>query len=308
LVTGASGFIGPHLCRRLCNLGTEVHGVSRAPQGIDRTPMRWWQADLADPSVARSVFEQVKPDIVFHLAGQATGSRDLSLVLPTFRNNLATTVNILISAAEIGCDRVLLANSMEEPEFNETVAVPSSPYAVSKWAGGAYGRMFHTLYHVPSVILRVFMTYGPGYQDLRKLIPYVTLALLRGETPQLAGGQRQIDWIYIDDVVDAFIAAAEANEVEGKTIDVGTGELVTVRHVVEQLARVIDSKIVPQFGTLLERPLEQVRAADAEKSYVMIGWRPKTNLNEGLERTVDWYEDRLQNRDLGSSELLSKAE
>jgi len=154
--------------------------------------------------------------------------------------------------------------------------------------------MFHALYQLPIVILRIFMVYGPAQQDLRKLIPYVILSLLRGEAPKLTSGHRQIDWIYVDDVVEAFLTAARAADVEGHTIDVGSGELTTIRSVVEHLVRLINPKVEPVFGALPDRPLEQVRAAQAARAHAVMGWKVVTPLEEGLKRTVDWYQRRFQ--------------
>ena len=90
--------------------------------------------------------------------------------------------------------------------------------------------MFHALYHTPVTILRLFMVYGPGQQDLSKLVPYVTLSLLKGEMPRVSSGMREVDWIYVDDVAAGYLAAATATGVEGSTmcpavirVDTGTG-------------------------------------------------------------------------------------
>ncbi len=107
--------------------------------------------------------------------------------------------------------------------------MPQSPYAAAKWAGAGYGRMYHDLFCAPVVILRPFMTYGPG-QAVAKLIPSVTLALLRGERPKVSAGTVGADWVYIADVVEGFIAAATAPGIEGETIDLGTGTLVPIRN------------------------------------------------------------------------------
>ena len=100
----------------------------------------------------------------------------------------------------------------------------SSPYAAAKWAAAGYGRMFHSLYDTPVVILRPFMTYGPG-QASTKLIPAVTLALLRASGPRLSSGRHRSDWVYISDVIEGFVAAATVPGIEGKTIDLGSGTL-----------------------------------------------------------------------------------
>jgi nucleoside-diphosphate-sugar epimerase len=289
LITGATGFIGSHLGERLCANGAEVHAVFRDEfsQGIDRA--RWWRADLADFDAVERLLNEVKPEVIFHLASHVSGNREPSLVIPTFRSNLASTVNLLVGARKIGCSRFILTGSLEEPNFSDAQDIACSPYAMAKWAGSAYARMFHELYQLPVVIVRLFMVYGPAQRDLSKLIPYVILSLLKGEAPKLASGSRDVDWIYIEDVVDALIAAAQAENVEGCTTDVGSGVLVPIRAVVERLVALINPKIEPLFGTLPDRAREPIRTADIAASRVVLGWQPRTSLAEGLQRTVEWY-------------------
>jgi nucleoside-diphosphate-sugar epimerase len=153
--------------------------------------------------------------------------------------------------------------------------------------------MFHELYQTPVVIVRPFMTYGPG-QDIRKLIPHIMLSLLQEEAPKLSSGQWQADWIYVDDVVDGFLAAAQVPDVEGHTVDLGSGVLVSIRAVVEQIVHLVGSHVEPLFGALPDRPLEQVRVADTASSYAMMGWEPSTPLIEGLKRTLAWYKRQLK--------------
>jgi len=293
-VTGASGFIGSHLCHRLIQIGSEVHGMSRSPQSTDDSSVHWWQGDTADFSTVRQVLSTVKPDVIFHLASHVTGGRDLEFVLPTFHSNLATTVNLLVESTEIGCKRIVLVGSQEEPEPHDNFPTPSSPYAAAKWACSGYARMFHALYETPVVVARVFMVYGPGQQDLSKLIPYVTLSLLRNEPPKLTSGKRDVDWIYVQDVVEGLLFMAQVTGIEGSTIDIGTGSFVSIRKVVEQLADIVGSKIQPLFGAVPDRPMEQIRVADIDKTYAAIGWKPSTPLERGLKNTVDWYRAKLR--------------
>jgi nucleoside-diphosphate-sugar epimerase len=299
LITGASGFIGSHLCRRLCQAGIETHAISRAKRPEHESKLQWWQGDLSDSATARDLVQAVKPDVIFHLASHVMGARSLENVLPTFRSNLLSTINIMTAASEVGCRRIVLTNSLEEPDPGDPNSIPSSPYAAAKWASSGYARMFHALYQLPVVILRLFMVYGPAQRDLGKLIPYVTLCLLRGEAPRLTSGQRDVDWIYVDDVVDGIIAAAQADDVEGKTIDIGSGELVSIRKVVEDLARLTNPTIQPVFGALPERPLEQVRSANIARSNTLLGWKALTPLEQGLKRTTDWYGQHLKDGRLG---------
>jgi UDP-glucose 4-epimerase len=287
LVTGASGFIGSHICQRLLEEGAEVHGVSRAVR--ESSGIRWWQADLTDADATARLVSRIRPDAIYHVAGYASGSRSLDSVLPSLNDNLVAVVNVLIAAAKNECGLVLLTGSLEEPEPVAGESVPTSPYAAAKHAAGSFGRMFVALHELPVVNLRVFMVYGPGQTDQTKLVPYVVTSLLRGESPKLSSGTRPVDWVYVEDVADAFLTAAQRPGLAGETIDIGSGELVTVRSVVEQIAKMMGTVIQPEFGTLPDRPLETVRAANVEQTRDRLGWQPRTSLAEGLSATIEWF-------------------
>jgi UDP-glucose 4-epimerase len=288
LVTGASGFIGEHLCQRLLRSGADVYGISRLKRSSSNSAIQWLQGDVRNFDEMRRVWMSLRPDIVFHLASYVSGSRSMDTVRSTLENNLVSTVNLLTLMAEFGGQRIVLAGSLEEPNAGD-VPIPSSPYAAAKWASSAYARMFHELYQVPIVNTRLFMVYGPAQKDIKKLIPYVTLSLLEGKAPQLSSGQRQVDWVYVDDVVDGLIAAAQAPNVEGCTFELGSSSLTPISEVVQNLNRLIDPSIQPLFGALPDRPMEQIRAANLDDARSKLGWMPKTALKQGLMNTVQWY-------------------
>jgi UDP-glucose 4-epimerase len=293
LVTGASGFIGHHLCRKLDAMGCEIHGISRTKRQDEANGMKWWQSDLMEPEALLRTMRSIKPDIVYHLSGFDTGSRESEVVLPTFHSILTSTVNLLASLEKIGCERILLAGSMEEPRSDETRFSSISAYAAAKWAGSIYGRMFHALYNLPVVMLQVFMVYGPRHLDVKKLIPSVTLSLLKNEIPKLTNGSRMIDWIYIDDVTDGLMAAAQAKKAVGETVEIGSGELITVRGIVSELVSLINPTSRLDYGAIADRPHEGVRVADTRKTYELIGWKSRISLREGLQQTVGWYKEQL---------------
>jgi UDP-glucose 4-epimerase len=293
LVTGASGFIGARLCRRAASLGAIVHAVSRRPSPALPDGLRWEFTDLTDAGTTEALVRRVRPDFVAHLASEVSGDRDRSLILPMLQANLVAAVNVMLAADAAGCRRVVLAGSMEEPDFGGGDVLPQSPYAAAKWATHAYAKLFHALYELPVVHLRLFMVYGPGQRDLRKLVPYVIVSLLRGETPQLMSGARELDWVYVDDVVEAFLAAMVAPSAAGSSLDIGCGELVTVRALVARLHRLVGSHVQPEFGGLPDRKLERVSVADPTPAREKMGWRPQTTLDQGLAHTVDFYRDGL---------------
>ena len=292
-VTGASGFVGGSLCRQLHQKGATIHAISRQPVLKNPLGLHWHQGDLQDFETVRTLIHTLEPDIVFHLASYVSGSRDLTAVPLTFHSNLTSTVNLLTAVTEVGCQRCILAGSLEEPDEADGAPIPCSPYAAAKWASHAYGRMFHALYQLPVVTTRLFMIYGPHQQDLKKLIPYTILSLLRGETPQFSSGERPVDWIFIDDVVDGLITAALAPDLAGHTVELGSGKLVTVRNVIQQLADAIAPDTTLQFGALSNRPMERIRAANIERTEAQMGWRPKTSLAQGLQQTIDWYRNHI---------------
>jgi len=289
LVTGASGFIGSHLCSRLLRSGHEVVGISRRSNVNANTCTNWVQADLIAAEAVASVLQRVGPDIIFHLASHVSGSRELANVEPTFNANLVSTVNLLTAATQTRCHRIILVGSMEEPDNAGEAVIPASPYAAAKFAASAYGRMFHALYDTPVTIARLFMVYGPGQLDLKKLIPFVVLSLLKKKIPQLSSGKRLVDWIYVSDVVDALVSMTHASEIEGKTVDIGSGSLTSVKSIVLKLSKMVDPSVTLGFGDLDERPMEQVRVANIDKTAEMIAWRSQTSLDQGLKETIRWY-------------------
>lgn len=288
LVTGARGFIGAHLARRLEQLGADVHVVSR--RRAEAPSDRWHVIDLRDADATAELIRSVRPDTVFHLASEVTGARDVDVVGPTLASNLASVVNLLTASAGQPGTRLVLAGSVEEPR--EAEPTPQSPYVAAKWAATGYARMFHQLWDLPATVLRVAMVYGPDQPDIRKLIPYVTLSLLRGEDPHLSSGTRLIDWVYVDDVVDAFIAAAESDRAAGQVLDIGSGVQVSIRDTIELLASIAGGPARPRFGAISDRPLDHAQLADPRLAGELLGWRPTTSLEDGLRRTVDWYSAR----------------
>jgi len=293
LVTGATGFIGSRLVDRLCDGGAEVHAVSRSHQPEEVRDIRWWRIDLEDDAAVVRLFASIKPEVVFHLGGHVTGRPSPELVMPTLKANLITTIGVLEAARRVGCSRVVLPVSSTEPELGPDEDPPTSPYAASKWASWGYTRMFHSLWDVPAVLLRTTMVYGPGQSDPRKLIPAVVTSLLDGSMPRLSSGGARYDWVYIDDVIDAMLLAASAPGFVGETVEVGSGDLVSVRAVVERLGQVAAPGVACVFGEVPDRPSPPPRAADAARTQKLLGWRADTGLDEGLERTVAWFRTQV---------------
>jgi nucleoside-diphosphate-sugar epimerase len=286
MVTGATGFIGTHLVARLAALDARVHAVSRRSASADSAErVHWWRCDLTDETQVRSLVREVEPDVIVHLASEVAGARDHQLVLPMMRANLASTVHLLSAAVERPGTRLVLAGSMEEPDPG---SAPSSPYVAAKAAATGYTRMFRDLWLLRVTTLRIAMVYGPGQRDSTKLLPYAITCLLRGHSPRMTTGRRPVDWVYVGDVVDAFVAAVSRPDID-EVLEIGSGTAVTIRDAVDRLTDVIGGDVRPRYGALADRPLDSARIADPTRAEEAIGWRATTSLDEGLARTVEWF-------------------
>jgi len=292
LITGANGFLGRQMIDRLRLYDVRVHAVSRNVPPC-RDGAQWIQGDLTNGAWLRELVTGVKPDVIYQLASASLGGQDSEFVLPTFENDLRSTINTLLAAKACGTSRVILVASLEEPRHDSrTVSVPS-PYAAAKAACTQYGLMFHQLYDVPVTILRLFMTYGPG-QKSYKLIPYTISSLLKNQSPKLSSGIRPVDWVYVQDVITAFLAAAVRMQVVGTVVDIGSGCLVTVRDLVKEIHRQIPEAPAPTFGALPDRVMETVRCADTETALRTLDWKATTPISEGLSQTIAWYRAQVQ--------------
>jgi UDP-glucose 4-epimerase len=295
LVTGASGLIGSHALR-LLGPEADVIALSRSPQ-VSRYGERWLRCDLSESGAIAGLLDSERPEVVIHLAGAVRGDRSLAAVTPTLRTNLVSTVELLEAATRIDSRRIVLSGSLlEEPARADAKTIPPSPYGASRWAGSAYGRMFHSLFGTPVVILRPSFAYGPG-QERSKLIPHVITALLDDDSPRLSSGERLLDCVYAEDVARAYIAAATAPGVEGRTIDIGRGVLTSVRRIVQLIVEAVGPTAGrPVFGALPVRPLEQDVRVDVADTARVLGWRATTDLEMGLRRTVEWFRDDARRR------------
>jgi nucleoside-diphosphate-sugar epimerase len=286
LVVGGAGFLGRKLILRLGAEGARIHGISRRRQ-VEGEDVEWWVGSAAEIGWMRDVVSRVKPDVVYALTSASLGGQEAENVLPAFEDDLRAGVNTLLAAREAGCGRVILAQSMEEPEEG---GCPPSPYAAAKAACAGYARMFQRLYGLPVVMLRPFMTFGPGQKE-HKVIPYVILSMLRGRTPLLKSAGRRVDWVYVDDVVEGFVAAATSGRATGREMDLGTGNLVAIREVVEEIERLLPECPRAEFGGIADREGEAERVAKTALAWEVLGWKASTPLREGLAATVAWYRD-----------------
>lgn len=283
LVTGGRGFLGQHLARALSEAGWTVHITSRSASGT-QAGIACHACDLADLPAADTLLGRIRPRVVFHLAGAVSASPEIELVLPTFHSHVTSTINLMTLVQKHSVDRLVVCGSMMEM----LDAVPSSPYNAAKGVARLYAQMFHSLYATPVTVARTFVTFGPG-QGPEKVLPYVIRTLAAGRAPELGSGAWRADWIYVSDVIDGLLRMATAPGIEGHVLDLGRGELTSLKEMVLTIAGLMNAEAKPVFGARPDRPDEPERCADVASTTARLGWTPRIATDEGLRRTIQAY-------------------
>ena len=242
LVTGAAGFIGANLVRRMLREGHEVHVTTVDRQAEWRLSqianhLQWHTVDLRDAPAVATVVRQVKPRWVFHLAahGAYSWQDDMRQILET---NFLGTVNLVEACAAVGVERFINTGSSSEygfkdqPPSEDAWLEPNSYYAVAKASATLFCRYVAQSRKFPAVTLRLYSIYGP-YEEPKRLMPSLAVYGLAGGYPPLVDPRVARDYVYVDDVVDAYCLAAARDHEPGAVYNLGTGRQTTLAEVVE---------------------------------------------------------------------------
>ncbi|MFQ6101157.1 MAG: NAD-dependent epimerase/dehydratase family protein [Anaerolineae bacterium] len=293
LVTGATGFIGQHLVQRLVEAGARVYAggaPDEEPERIARLPVQAQRLafDLRDAGAVQVAVAKITPWVVFHLAAVGVTGPSVD-PLAALAVNTGGTVHLLEALREREVGRIVLVGTCYEYGAREAMEGldPFNAYAASKVAAWAFGRMYWRAHGLPVITTRPFQIYGPGQPD-HALVPAAICAALAGEDFPMTLGEQERDFVYVDDVVEGLLGAAEAQGIEGYSLDLGTGRVHTIRQVVERIWAMTEARgrILP--GALPYRPGEVMHlAADAGRTARLIGWRARVGLEEGLRRTIE---------------------
>ena len=300
LVTGAAGFIGSHLTRRLVREGARVHILVRKINAAWRIAdlieqVTVWEADLTDFASLQQRLSGFPAQVIFHLAGHVDVTRSWNPVQPLIQNNIVGTVNLLMALRETGFEAFIYPGTSEEygnrqPPLCETEREsPISPYSFSKLSATAFCQMAAKTFDLPITVLRLFPTYGP-YQEGSMLIPTAIRELLAGRELRMTHGEQRRDFIYVDDVVEAFLRIAACAKARGEVFNVGSGVPRKVRDVIDIITKHIGKECAVLRGAIPCRKGEGDECySNNQKLLDVIGWAPKVSLEEGLLVTIAWY-------------------
>jgi nucleoside-diphosphate-sugar epimerase len=255
------------------------------------------EADLRNRGSLEAI-RDFKPEVVYHLAAYNHVGESHRQVEECFDVNGKGTANLLDVAQKSAGKFLYLSTSevygaQEEVPFMETMnPVPISPYAIAKYAGELYCRMFQGRSDsIPVIVLRGFNAFGP-YQSSKAIIPELIIDCLSGKTIRTTGGEQTREFCYVGNLVDGIIAASMHEDPISGVINLATGREVRIRDLVNKIAQLTGTTSAIEIGALPYRPTEIWRMAGHNgRAREILGWTPRVLLEEGLEITVDWFRD-----------------
>lgn len=300
LVTGGAGFIGSNLVERLLGRGDSVRildnfstGKRENISGFERD-VEVIEGDIRDIETVQRAMKGV--DFCLHQAAVTSVTRSIENPIDTSEVNIEGTLKVLLSAKELGGVKVVYAGSASVygnnpvlPRREDLVPEPVSPYAVSKFSGECYCRMFYKTFSIPVVILRYFNVFGKrqrGNSPYSAVIPKFIQALREGEKPIIYGnGSQTRDFTHVENVVNAVLLACEKDEANGEIFNIACGKKVSINELLNCLSKLMQVETKPGYAE--ETPGDVKHSvADISKASRVLGYKPETGLEEGLKKTL----------------------
>ena len=303
LVTGGAGFIGSHIATALADRGDTVRVLDNLSTGhrsnlahiVDR--IDFIEGDITCRDDVERALDNV--DVVYHQAALASVPRSVEAPLDTNAACVTGTVNLLDAARQCGVRRLIFSGSSsaygDQPYSSKRendLPAPLSPYAAAKLAGEYYLQAFTATYGLETVTIRYFNVFGPRQDpnsQYSAVIPLFVTAMLAGKQPTVFGdGTQSRDFTYVANVVDGNLAAADAPGAAGKVLNVACGRQADLLELIASINRVLGTNIQPIFDS--PRPGDVHESlADITRAREILGYEPKVNFDEGLQRSIEYY-------------------
>jgi UDP-glucose 4-epimerase len=304
LVTGGAGFIGSHLVEALTAAGQRVRVLDDLSTGllsnlahIDPAP-EVVHGSITDVATVERAMQGV--GVVYHLAALASVARSIEMPLVSHAACATGTLVVVDAARRAGVRRVVYAGSSSayggfSSDAGQTEDLPlraMSPYAAAKLAGEFYLQAFSAAFGIETVRLRFFNIFGPRQRadsPYSGVIAIFTAKMVAGQAPLIHGdGLQSRDFTYVANAVDCLMRAATVPGISGKVYNVGTGQSITVRQLVESLNRLLGTNVPVQYGPARPGDVRYSRA-DISRTRADLGYTPSVDFATGLERTLQWY-------------------
>ena len=289
LVTGSAGFVGMHLSGALGSLHALVWGISRTTGD---------HIDVTDRDALVPYFQK-KPEVIFHLAGEALVEHGQEAPFETFQTNVSGTLNILELSRIYHIPRIIIASTAhvygagQSPFHEDDPPRQSRPYETSKTMTDLLAQSYADSFNLPVVIPRFANIYGPADANISRLVPKTIRCILGDKPIPLWGGAARREYLYIDDAVEAYLllgSVSGAKLEKNRIYNFGTGLPITVRDLILTIAKLASREA--SFCPGKEERTHEItdQFVSWEKARRILGWRPKVTLEEGLYQTIVWYQ------------------
>jgi UDP-glucose 4-epimerase len=303
-VTGGAGFIGSHVVRALLARGHRVRVLDDFSTGrrqnlveIERD-IELVEGDICNRETVRRCLAGV--EAVFHLAARASVPRSVAEPEQANEINVTGTLNLLVAARDAGAQRFVYSASSSAygdtptlPKREDMTPRPLSPYAVSKLAGEHYCSCFATCYGLQTLSLRYFNVFGPRQDPQSQyaaVIPAFVTRMVRGARPIIFGdGEQSRDFCFVENVVNANLAALAAEKVSGECVNIACGERTTLNEIVRLINGHLGTSIEPEYQAPRVGDVRH-SLADVSLARRVIGYEPQVMFAEGLRRSLEWYQ------------------
>ena len=308
LVTGAAGFVGSHLAKYLQKLGYKIYTIDNFSTGrLENLPenVELIKGDCSDPKIVFSL-EKHQFDVIFHIAGQSSGEISFSDPEYDLKSNTLSTLLLLQLCQKTDCKRFIYASTMSvygdissEEAFEDLNLNPKSFYAVGKLASEHYMKIYQENYGIQCIALRLFNCYGIGQNldnlDQGMVSIFLAMALKGNHILVKGSGDRFRDFIYIEDVVNAFIKCLYANFDSFEKINVASGKKTQVKQLIHLITKNIAKEFEVEYSN--STPGDQFGIyGDNAKALELLDWEPTVSFEEGLKKTINYYLDEKATR------------
>ena len=304
LITGASGFVGACLVRRLLKENYKIHIITRDSTNLWRLQdvlknVEIHNVDLLDSEKISKLASDINVNQVFHLATYG-GYHYQNKVENVINTNIVGTWNLFREFSKRGIEMFVNTSSSSEygeklgPMREDMTLNPNNMYGASKAACTILCSTHAKINKIPLITLRLFSPYG--YYDAKtRLIPTVITSCLRGEEIKLSRKDSKRDFIFIDDVVEAYIKASKLVDSHGEIFNVGSGIQYTTEEIVNNILNIIGNDEKVSWQADLNRQYEPLMwVSDNKNAYEKLKWEPNVEITVGLKNTIDWFKDNLQ--------------
>lgn len=299
LVTGATGFVGANLVRRLVKEKYELHILTRERSNVWRikdiiSKLHIHEIDLTEKKHLFKLMDRVRPNYIFHLANLGLYGGVDSPIKKSIEVNLLGLINLIESADKINYDYFINTGSSSEygtktvPIKETDFCQPETNYAITKLAATLFAQAYAKRNKKPLVTLRLFSPFGP-FDHPSRLIPQIILKMLKDDDISITSPNNVRDYIFIEDVIEAYMLCMKnSGKLCGEVFNIGRGNQISIKDVLELLANLIGFKGKIRYQDKASDK-KMVWQADILKAKQKLGWQPTKTLRSGLNKTVEWF-------------------